>query len=583
VKKLDRRDFLKYSSYGLATLVVSSGIAGCSGDSDTINDDSNIIDMSFTHGVASGDPLSDRVIIWTRAVPTDTQTHDTLDVSFEIATDESFTSITNNGSAQVTATGDYILKVDVTNLDPAITYYYRFISHGQTSITGKTKTLPSDTAEIDKVKLAIVSCSNYTNGYFNVYTEAAKIADLDAVVHLGDYIYEYKMGEYATENAIAIGRELPEDNDVELIELEDYRKRYALYRTDSGSLTLHQNVPFIVVPDDHEVANDTYIDGAENHDPDTEGDFFVRKANALQAYFEWMPIRPFTEDDEETLYRSFAWGDLVNLIMLDTRLIGRSKQLTLSDPSFFNSDGTFNSDAFIAAVSDSERTMLGIDQFDWLMSNLAASSATWQVLGQQTLMGRMNLPIEILLGLGAATDISVALTELSTIKARMLAGDTSVTGEERARLLAAAPYNLDAWDGYQYERDVILNSTLAQAKNLVVLAGDTHNAWANNLTTLDGTAAGVEFATSSVSSPGLEYYLGLDEESIVGLEQGLSLLIDDLQTANLYHRGFMTVTFTPQQAEAQWVFIDNIDDTEYGTIEGKSFSFTSLANTNTLV
>ena len=137
----------------------------------------------------------------------------------------------------------------------------------------------------------------------------------------------------------------------------------------------------IVVPDDHEVTNDTYDGGAENHDPATEGDFATRKANALKAYFEWLPIRPFAPGDEETIYRSFKWGELVNLLMLDTRLIGRSQQLSYADPAFYTSEGAFNPAAFAAAVASDSRTMLGAQQNAWLLGELSASTATWQVFG----------------------------------------------------------------------------------------------------------------------------------------------------------------------------------------------------------
>ena len=212
---ISRRDLLKYSALGLSTVVVSGGLMGCGGDDD---DD---IEMSFTHGVASGDPLSDRVILWTRAEPEDTDRHPRLLVRFEIATDEEFENITNNGSAEISADSDWTLKVDAVNLEPATVYYYRFSSNGNTSVVGKAKTLPAEDANVESVKLAMFSCSNYPAGYFNAYAEVAKLDDLDAVLHLGDYIYEYRMGEYATENAEAIGRALPEDNDVETIELED--------------------------------------------------------------------------------------------------------------------------------------------------------------------------------------------------------------------------------------------------------------------------------------------------------------------------------------------------------------------------
>ncbi len=560
---ISRRDLIRFSALGMSGVVVSTGLMGCGGDDD------DAIDVSFTHGVASGDPQPDRVILWTRVVPERRDLHETLAVQFEVATDEAFSSVTHSGNAMVSVANDYTLKVDAQNLSPNQEYFYRFRAYGVESPVGKTKTLPAAEASLTSLKMAVFSCSNYPTGYFHAYSEAAKLPDIDVSLHLGDYIYEYKMGQYATDNAEMLGRSIPAENDVELVTLADYRARYALYRTDPGLQALHAHAPMIVVPDDHEVANDTWAEGAENHDPETEGDFFERKQAALKAYFEWMPIRPFQEGDEETLYRQFQFGQLVNLMMLDTRLAGRSEQLSLTDPAFFNPDGSFNATAFVQALSDSSRTMLGADQLQWLLGTMASSSSTWQVLGQQVLMARMNIPMEVLLQLGGG-DIASVLGELVTIKARISAGDPTVTEQERARVATAAPYNLDAWDGYQYEREIILSTAAAQQQKLLVLAGDTHNAWASNLTLMDGTVVGVELATSSVTSPGMENYLGLDDQSALALEQGLQILIDDLQYTNLKDRGFMVLHFMPEQVETEWVFIEDITAETATVLESRS-------------
>ena len=500
-------------------------------------------------------------------------------VSYEVATDVDFTQLTNSGEATVSTDTDFILKVDAQNLQAEITYYYRFTSNGKTSAIGKTKTLPLQTADVSQVKLAVFSCSNYPIGYFNAYSEAAKMSDLDAVVHLGDYIYEYKTGEYGSRVQDNPVRGFAADNDVEIVSLEDYRKRYALYRSDVGLQTLHANSPFIVVPDDHEVTNDTYKDGAENHNNDNdidEGDFTERKLNALKAYFEWLPIRPATEGDEQTLYRSFIWGNLVDLMMLDTRLIGRDEQLPgLTDPSWYP-NGVFDAAAFLAALGDTTRTMLGADQLAWLQGKLQSSSSTWQVLGQQVLMGRMNLPVEVI------TQVANALEELVAIKTRILQGDDTVTVEEQARLNNVVPYNLDAWDGYAVEREVILGTAQAANSNLVVLAGDTHNAWANNLLSATDENVGVELATASVSSPGLEDFLALDLAAAQAFEAALSFLIDDLQYANFYDRGLMLVTFTATEAQAEWLFVDTIKDENYSINTARTARQKVIAGENTL-
>ena len=556
---INRRELLRYSALGLGSLVVSTGLTACGGDDDTKKDQ---VAMSFSHGVASGDPLADSLIIWTRALPDNVSEHPSLLVQYEVAADENFNTILHNGQAVVDAETDFTLKVDAKNLQPATSYFYRFHSNGKTSPIGRGKTLPAIDADVERVKLAVVSCSNYPAGFFNVYAEASTLLGLDAVVHLGDYIYEYKMGEYATEQAVALGRALPQSNDVELITLQDYRARYALYREDAALLELHRLVPMIVVPDDHEVADDSFNEGALNHN-DGEGDYAQRKLNALKAYFEWLPIRPANAGDERTIYRQFQWGNLLNLMMLDTRLYGRAKQLSYSDARFYNADNSFNAQAFIAAVSDPAQTMLGDEQLQWCLSALVSSPATWQVLGQQVLMARMNLPAEVLFQLAPGADVSATLAELAAIKVRMLQQDSSLTQEQIQRVLTAVPYNLDAWDGYAYEREVLLGAAKSAMKNLVVLAGDTHNAWASNLTTAQGEAAGVEFATCSVSSPGMETYLSLDEASAMQLAGGLTLLIDDLKYSNLHDRGLMVVDFSKEKAQAEWIFVDTVLSQDY--------------------
>ncbi|ODC04882.1 alkaline phosphatase [Terasakiispira papahanaumokuakeensis] len=573
--QLSRRDFLKASALTAGAFTLSLGIAGCSDhDSHSDGDDQNV---SFRHGVASGDPLIDGVIIWTRVTPEVGQTSVTL--QWEVAKDAGFTQLTHNGEMQATADHDFTLKVDVRNLSSDSVYFYRFKVGGTVSPTGITRTLPTVT---DQVRLAVVSCSNYPAGYFNVYNAIQKIADeqsLDALVHLGDYIYEYGTGGYS---GLTEHRALPAGQDTELLTLSDYRQRYALYHTDADLQDLHARLPWIVIWDDHEVANDTWKEGAENHNPG-EGDFDTRKAAALQAYFEWLPIRPAHEDDDTIIYRSFQYGDLVALQMLDTRIIARDEQLSYSD--FMSNNGAIDQAALAAALTDSSRQLVGTEQLNWLSSALMQSAnSRWQVLGQQVLMARMTLPVELLFQLQAVysgqaqpTDMEALLQTLVALKQRQQQGET-LTAEEQARLNTQLPYNLDAWDGYAVARERVLNLFNAQKSNLVVLAGDTHNAWASQMTLQDGTPVGVEMATSSVSSPGLEVYLqGVDSQM---LAQAMALLVDDLRYADLSHRGFLLVDFNETRAQGTWYFIDNIANRNYTLTQGPSWQ--SQAGSNTL-
>jgi len=587
---ITRRNFLKISAVAASTLVISTGLSGCGSS----NNDENL-NVSFNHGVASGDPLSDKVIIWTRITHDNETLSSDISVDFEVSTDENFVSIVNNGTYTAQESEDFTVKIDVQELNAGTKYYYRFISNGTTSPVGKMKTLPVENP--DQVKMAVFTCANYPNGYFNAYSEAAKVEDLDVSIHVGDYIYEYGMYEdddfevktpaYATSNAQTIDRALPDDNNTECIELNDYRKRYALYHTDSGTQAIHSHCPMIVVWDDHEIANDTYKDGAQNHD-ESEGDFEIRTQEALQAYFEWLPIRPI--DNKKEIFRSFDFGTLVSLHMLETRIFGRDKQLSYGD--YYDASGNFDSDTFTQDLTSDTRTMLGSEQLAWLQGQLSNSSATWQVLGQQVLMNRMSLPAELLTviaQLESADDttasallesLNTSLTELVTIKTRILQGDDTVTDTEKARVNTVLPYNLDAWDGYFYERETILGTVEALNKNLVVLAGDTHNAWASNLTDMNGNQIGVEFATPSVTSPGLEEYVGLTStEASLQFEGALQLLINDLQYTNTYDRGFMTVTFTQNDVETKWQFVDNYDSTTYN-LNGNREKTITVENTS---
>ncbi|MBE0361058.1 MULTISPECIES: alkaline phosphatase [Pseudoalteromonas] len=582
-----RRTFLKASAAGFGAAVLSFGLTGCAFDD---NGDVHI-PVSFDHGVASGDPLNDSLIIWTRVTPKDTTT-DSLKVQWQVALDPQFTTISHDGEAQISNATDFTLKVDLQGLRPNTAYYYRFNAHGKTSPVGQGKTLPI--GDIDKVKLAVVSCANYPAGYFHVYGEIAKQPDLDAVIHLGDYIYEYGNDGYATEDAAKLGRLLPEDNQGEIITLSDYRKRYANYRLDGNLQAAHSHCAFITVWDDHEVANDTWRDGAQNHNSD-EGDFSERKLQALQAYFEWMPIRNVA--DKERIYRRFEFGNLVSLYMLDTRMLARDKPLDYADFELSTATGQGE---FVNALGADDRALLGSEQLTWLTDGIKTSDNRWQVLGQQVLMTKMHLPIEVMLLLSSLqttqasggdpramlAQANILFAELAQIKIRVLKGDPTVTPAELARVETTVPYNLDAWDGYAYEREVLLGTAVAAQKNLVVLAGDTHNAWAGQLKTDTNNPiaasknAGVEFATASVSSPGLEEYLALttqDAQTVAQIEQVIALLVNDLAYNNLVNRGYLTVTFTKEQANAQWNYVSTIKAADYQMLEERKKGFIMLA------
>ena len=367
-----RRRFVRQMAWG-ATALGTLPLAACGGSDDP--------EVRFVHGVASGDPLSDRVILWTRVTPATGATAD-IPVQWELASDAAFSTVVAKGQATATAARDFTVKIDATGLKPATAYHYRFTAYAARSPVGRTRTLP--TGSVAQVRLAVFSCANYPAGYFNVYAEAARRNDLDATVHLGDYLYEYARGGYASAHAEQLGRQVQPAG--EILSLADYRARHAQYRTDTDLQALHAAAPMIAIWDDHEIANDTWASGAENHQSATEGSFAVRKAAAMQAYHEWLPTR---NAQPELIYRSFQFGDLVALHMLDTRAIGREEQLDYNN--YITASG-IDATGFTAAVGNPARQLLGSTQTQWLQQQMTASTATWQVLGQQVLMGRMNVP-----------------------------------------------------------------------------------------------------------------------------------------------------------------------------------------------
>jgi len=559
-EKISRRELIQKSLFGFGALSLPVAFTGCNDGSD---DESTETQADFLHGVASGDPLQDKVILWTRLTPVDLGGR--LKVTWEIATDNQFKQNLKTGMVETSKADDFTVKVDATGLQANTIYYYRFRFGNKTSSIGQTKTLPIST---NKVSFAVCSCSNYPAGYFYVYREMAK-QDVDVIIHLGDYIYEYGADGYATEDAAKLGRTLPVDNNKEIIKLDDYRKRYALYRQDKDLQAAHQRHPFIVIWDDHELANDTWRDGAENHQ-DNEGAFSDRKLAALQAYFEWMPIRPVSSTDHLNIYRQFNFGSLIELTMLDTRIIARDKQLQYAD--YMTATG-LDAQKFQADLTDSKRTLMGYTQRDWWVAKLKQSTATWNVIGQQVLMSKMWIPAELLLSLGQITSggasaetlakMDAQITELVTLKLRLAQGDPTLTAQEKARVTTVVPYNLDAWDGYYTEREIVYENLATLNKKVIVLAGDTHNAWASYLYSQKGQYVGVELATSSVSSPGLEKYLSIPMAQLQQFEFAFTTLIDELAYCNLNQRGYLVVTLDDKQVQSDWIFVDSIKSAEY--------------------
>jgi len=498
--------------------------------------------LPFRHGVASGDPLDDGVIIWTRVSVEGVRA---AEVRWEVAGDPGMKHIVAGGKVITDADSDWTVKVDVRGLSPGQRYYYRFVHGDDASPIGRTRTLPAGSP--DRVRLGVVSCSSYPTGFFHVYREIAARDDLDAVVHLGDYIYEYGLGQYATEFAEQLGR-VP-DPVHEIRTLADYRRRYAQYRSDADAQAMHAAHPMIAVWDDHEIANDAWTDGAENHNegPEAlEGDWRERRAVAIQAYFEWLPIRGKPSGRRPRIYREFRFGNLVDLVMLDTRLEGRDRQ-----PDISETDGTRA--GIDAVLNGAKRRLLGRRQERWLRRRLRRSRATWQALGQQVLVSPIRSPdLEPLLDPEKPSMLSPELLQLNIALSK-----------------SHPPLLLDTWDGYPWARQRLLGDIRRYGGNTVVLSGDLHTQLAGNLH-VDGDErpVSVEFMAGSVTSPGFAQYL---PERAPGMVRDATLAMNpNLRYMDTDRRGWLCMTFTRAECVGEWHLVDSVTETTYTTWQDRA-------------
>ncbi|MBA4285520.1 MAG: hypothetical protein C0434_08325, partial [Xanthomonadaceae bacterium] len=417
---LDRRHFLKSAAAGLAAsalpLLPEGGNAA----------QAQAASLSFVHGVASGDPLRDRVILWTRVtVPGGTP----VTVQYRIATDPGLATLVQTGSVIADASGDHTVKIDAAGLEPGRTYYYRFNVGPVRSPIGRTRTLP--VGNVDRLRIAVASCSSLAHGYFNAYARIAERADLDLVLHLGDYIYEYGNGDYGS----ARNYEPPH----EILTLADYRTRHAQYKREPELQELHRQHPVVAIWDDHEFANNAFKDGAENHQPDTEGDWATRVAAALQAYYEWMPTRVPDANDLRRNWRNFSIGNLADLYMLEERVGARDE--TIAAPVQLLPQAGLGVFTQTGAYTDPNRQLLGLTQEDWLITGLRmAPKNKWKLIGQGVMFAQLKV-----LGMPNATRLSQY-------------------------------FNVDQWDGYNPRRERIFDALTGNAQhdpvdNVVVLTG----------------------------------------------------------------------------------------------------------------
>ena len=497
---------------------------------------------AFRHGIASGDPTQTSVVIWTRVTP---DQPGPVAVTWGVARDSGFKDVVKRGNASTGPERDYTVKVDVTGLEPGQLYYYWFTAGRTASPGGATRTLPA-TGSAD-YRMAVVSCSNWPFGFFNGYREIAKRGakgQIDAVIHLGDYIYEYGVNGYGG----VMGKELNRNHapEHECVSLDDYRGRYAQYRTDPDLQAAHAIAPWFCTWDDHESANNSYRTGAENHQPDTEGEWSVRKAAAVQAYLEWMPVRdPSAGRPREAIWRKFDIGDMATLFLLESRLVGRGEDLTF-DEMFMAPDAERPAiaEALKAKVNDPNRTMLGFEQEAWLAEELKTSAAAgkkWQVLGNQVTMAKVKMP-----------DLQRHLPPEKYEKISQ--------GSKRFWSTArwGFEWNLDSWCGFPQARERLYAAAKAANARLITLAGDTHTAWANELHDAKGQKRGVEFGCTSITSPGAGDSMPFEELNWMMPEAN-----DEVLYYNAFAKGFTVLTLAADRVEAEFVKVSTIKSRDY--------------------
>ena len=510
----------------------------------------------FEHGVACGDPLQDRLIVWTRLTPHDGHGLEDIEGELHIGTDP---KLAKPRVIKVTATADrdWTIKVDVDGLKPGTEYFYRFKVGEILSPVGRGRTLPEKT---DEVVLAVASCALFVHGHFNAYGAIARMDRVDAVLHLGDYIYEYGADQYGAGSPASASRKL--DPPTEIVTLADYRRRHACYKGDPNLQAAHARAAWIVVWDDHETANDSWMNGAENHTPASEGDWASRKAAALKAYFEWMPIREPKGAMSAAIYRSFRLGDLATLLMTETRLTGRTEPLD-AGRDMAVVDGKPDIAGFMAKLNDPARRLMDDRQHAWLAEELGRSvkaGETWQVIGNQIVMGKVLSP-----------DLRKAMGEEAWGKMLAQVPDYVAKAVSVSSAMSATPIpvNLDQWDGYPADRERVYAAFKAAKARPIVLAGDSHSFWANELSDASGALVAAEFGTTGVTSPGFA-----DMLPGAPLNEAIVARNPEVKYCDSAAKGFVKLTLTKTKATAEMVAVSTIYAPEYEVKTLRTFTVT---------
>ncbi len=516
--------------------------------------------VKFVHGVASGDPGTDRMVIWTRiTASTKASANDVvpaaIPVKWEMATDADFRKIRRTGKTATSAARDFTVKVDVTGLKPGQVYYYRFKLGKTISPVGRTKTLP--VGALEQARFAVVSCTNFPFGYFNVYDHIARQDGFDAVIHLGDYFYEYGTDSYGGRT----GKRLDRNHEPahETVTLKDYRTRHAQYKADTSSQAMHAAHPLIAIWDDHETANDSWQTGAQNHNAG-EGSWEMRRGAAMQAYYEYMPVRdPEPGKAREALFRDFSFGDLLSLHTLETRLTARTQPLNYAQ--YMDKLTSKEAAAHFAETIlwDKGREMLGAAQKDWLATSLKTSKdagTSWRLIANQVLLGPVLSP-DLRDYAGSAAIERIAKFNPNIRKFIQFSP-------------LGLPISLDSWDGYPAAREAFY--VLAQkqgVQDLLVVTGDTHVSRVNSLKTQFGQSMGVEFGVTGTTSPGHDAYF---KDMSQDYEQRLMAKNKDMHWMQSAERGYLDLHLTKTEAHANFISVSTTHAKDYTTFTAKSFS-----------
>ncbi|WP_104061582.1 alkaline phosphatase [Arthrobacter sp. 4R501] len=493
----------------------------------------------FGHGVASGDPMADSVLLWTRVTPAPAALPGTglgpdVSVGWEIAADAGFKKIVARGTAATGAARDHTVKVIAGRLAPATNYWYRFKLGQAVSPAGRTRTAPAAGAAVDRLKFGVVSCANWQAGYFSSYRHLAARGDLDAVLHLGDYLYEYGPGEYQARDVVV----RPHEPAQEMTQLAHYRRRHAQYKTDPDLQALHAAAPFIVTWDDHESANDAWKGGAENHTEGAEGAWMERVAAAQKAYAEWMPVR---YEPGGQLYRRLDFGSLASLSMLDLRSYRDQQAANGADPS----------------VSSPARTITGAAQMDWLLGNLKSTGPQWKLVGNPVMIAPVRVPS------------TLNTAELAGVQKLM--GGTSISG---------VPYNVDQWDGYEADRNRVVRHLRDNAvKDTVFLTGDIHSGWACDIPAdpasypATGDSVAAELVCTSVTSDNLDDILNVPPRTAsVSVENAIKAANPHVKYLDFDSHGYSVLDVTAAGVRMDWYVLAERTSASSGATLSTSFN-----------